>query len=62
MEITEEDLELNSDEYDTYSYKRTINTIISEVNDVLFIHLEIGTSIWNIMKKINPIIMNQLKK
>ena len=38
MEITEEDLELNSDEYDTNSNKRTINIIISEVNDVLFIN------------------------
>ena len=33
MDITEEDLELNSDEYDTNSNNRTINIIISEVND-----------------------------
>ena len=58
MKITEEDLKLNSDEYDTNSNKRIINIIISRINDaLLLIPHKITISIWKIMKKINPTII-----
>ena len=53
MEITEEDLELNSDEYDTNSNKKTINIIIFQklMMFYLLIPLKIGISIWNIIEE-----------
>ena len=70
MEITEEDLELNSNEYDTNSNKKTLNIVISEVNDVLFINSSQNSNInmknneknksdnYESIKEIEPIIID----